>query len=238
MRRFNLFQTSHSALRAQLLDASLQLQFTNFSKPQQVQYRFDQLIELVFACQRQAEEESKYILPALLQFEKFVPECFADVHDGKHSPLDRILEHMLVFDREAGSERANKWAGSLFRASFRHLSDWVIRAMQRQEEILNPLLWKNFSDDAIYTLHLKIEGKQTMSEWLNLCSWMIKDMHDEDIALWLKSMESSLPKPVYELLLDKISAQLPLMKWDMVEEQIVHRSDYIRQYGENPMLAE
>lgn len=77
MRRFNLFQTSHSALRAQLLDASLQLQFTNFTKPQQVQHRFDQVIELVLACQRQAEEESRYIIPALQVFEKKVPECFA-----------------------------------------------------------------------------------------------------------------------------------------------------------------
>ncbi|GAB2659887.1 hypothetical protein GCM10027036_11910 [Flavihumibacter cheonanensis] len=219
MRRFNIFQTSHSALRAQLLDASLQLQFTNFTKPQQVQHRFDQVIELVLACQRQAEEESRYIIPALLVFEKKVPECFAASQQVRNSPLDRILDHMLVFDKEAGSDRANKWAGVLFRASFRKLSDWVIQAMQRQEEMLNPLLWKHYSDDALYMLQLRIEGKQPLSEWLELCSWMIKDMDDEDIAIWLNSMESGLPAPVFELLLEKILGQLPLLKWDMVEER-------------------
>ncbi|MBL7770819.1 MAG: hypothetical protein JNK20_17715 [Flavipsychrobacter sp.] len=219
MRRFNIFQTSHSALRAQLLDASLQLQFTNFTKPQQVQHRFDQVIELVLACQRQAEEESRYIIPALQAVEKNIPECFAAGKKDRYSPLDRILDHMLVFDKEAGSDRANKWAGVLFKASFRSLSDWVIQAMQRQEEMLNPLLWKFYSDDALYMLQLRIEGKQPLSEWLELCSWMIKDMNDEDIAVWLNSMETSLPAPVFELLLEKISGHLPLMKWDLVEER-------------------
>jgi hypothetical protein len=48
---------------------------------------------------------------------------------------------------------------------------------------------------------------------------MIKDMDDEDIAIWLNSMEASLPAPVFELLLEKILGQLPLLKWDMVEER-------------------
>lgn len=227
MRRFNIFQTSHSALRAQLLDASLQLQFTNFSQIQQVQHRFDQVIELVLACQRQAEEESRYIIPALEPFAEQVPECFAADKRGRISPLDRIVEHMRVFDAEAGSVRSRKWAPALFSASFLHLSDWVIQAMQRQEEMLNPLLWNYFSDDAIYALQLKIEGKQTMSEWLDLCSWMMKDMDDVDIANWLNNMELSLPKPVFELLLEKITGELPLLKWDLVE---VHRKGVRHQF--------
>lgn len=219
MRRFNIFQTSHSALRAQLLDASLQLQFTNFTKPQQVQHRFDQVIELVLACQRQAEEESRYIIPAIRVYEKQVPECFAAGYKGRLSPLDRILNHMLAFDKEAGSDRSNKWAGSLFKASFRHLSDWVIQAMLRQEEKLNPLLWNFYSDAALYSLQLRIEGRQPLSEWLDLCSWMIKDMDDEDIAQWLNAMEDNLPAPVFELLLEKVTGQLPLLKWDLVDER-------------------
>lgn len=217
MRRFNIFQTSHSALRAQLLDASLQLQFTNFSLLHQVQHRFDQVIELVLACQRQTEEESNYIIPALLVYSDSVPECFAGELPQRHSPLDRILEHMLVFDQEAGSSRAGKWAATLFTASLRRLSDWVVHAMQRQEEMLNPLLWKYYTDDALYDLQLRIEGKQPISEWLNLCTWMMKDMDDADIANWLNSMENSLPQPVYELLLEKVAGKLPVLKWDLIE---------------------
>jgi hypothetical protein len=217
MKRFNIFQTSHSALRAQLLDASLQLQFTNFSKISQVQHRFDQVEELVLACQRQAEEESRYIIPALQLYQNDVPECFAGGLKRGDSPLDRIVKHMQVFEQEAGSARAGKWAATLFTASFRRLSDWVIHAMQRQEEMLNPLLWRYYTDDALYDLQLRIEGKQSISEWLSLCTWMMKDMDDSDIANWLNSMEDSLPLQVYELLLEKVAANLPRLKWNLVE---------------------
>jgi hypothetical protein len=91
--------------------------------------------------------------------------------------------------------------------------------MLRQEEKLNPLLWNFYSDAALYSLQLRIEGRQPLSEWLDLCSWMIKDMDDEDIAQWLNAMEDNLPAPVFELLLEKITGQLPLLKWDLVDER-------------------
>lgn len=217
MRRFNIFQTSHSALRSLLLDTSLQIQFTDFSCAQQVQGTFDQVMELVLACQRQAEEEGRYIVPAILAFNKNVNAGFASGEDDFRSPAMHLLRGMDLFEKEAGSGRAIRFAPGLLMNGFRRFAEYVIAGMQAQEDHLNPLLWACYSDDALRGLQLQVEGRQTMSEWLSSSEWMIRDMSDEEIAKWLLSVRGTLPVQVYELLVERISAKIPLLRWSNVQ---------------------
>lgn len=217
MRRFNIFQHSHSALRSLLLDTSLLIQFTDFSKPEQVQATFDQVTELVLACQRQAEEEARYIIPAISHLHGRVEECFAHDSEQKPSASMKMLNRMNLYEQYAGTPRAARLAASIANTSFQRFAEQVIAGMQLQEELLNPLLWSYYSDDALRQLLMQIEGRQTITEWLSLCTWMMKDMSDEEIVSWLLNVRPTLPLQVFELLLERISGKMPMMRWDNVQ---------------------
>lgn len=217
MRRFNIFQHSHSALRSLLLDTSLLIQFTDFNKPEQVQATFDQVTELVLACQRQAEEEARYIIPAISHLHGRVEECFAHGDAHKPSASMKMLNRMNLYEQYAGMPRAARLAASIANTSFQQFAAQVIAGMQLQEEILNPLLWSYYSDDALRQLLMQIEGRQTITEWLSLCTWMMKDMSDEEIVSWLLNVRPTLPLPVFEMLLERISGKMPMMRWDNVQ---------------------
>ena len=217
MRRFNLFQTSHSALRSLMLDTCLRIQFTDFSSAQQVQSSFDQIMDLVLSCQRQAEEEGRYIVPAILVFNQQVGAGFAPFENGIHSPVMRLLRCMDLFEREAGTERATRLAPVLLMNGFRKFAEQVIAGIQAQEDQLNPLLWMYYSDEALRHLQQKIEGRQTISEWLSGSEWMMKDMTDDEITQWMLEVSSTLPPQVYAMLVDHISAKIPMLRWRKVQ---------------------
>jgi hypothetical protein len=217
MRRFNIFQSSHSAIRSQLLDTSLMIQFTDFSHPEQVKQTFDQIIELILACQRQAEEESKHIIPAIHHFNHKIGDCFAASENDCSSATMILLRRMNLFEKKSSVTKVNKLAVEIINKSFRRFSDLVIRGMQKQEEVLNPLLWSYYSDEQLRQLLQQIEGKQTITEWLSLCTWMMKDMSDEEIVSWLISVRSTLPEQVYDLLVEQISGRMPLLRWENVQ---------------------
>lgn len=224
MRRFNIFQSSHAALRSLLLDTSLLIQFTDFSDAAKVQETFDQVTELVLDCHRQAEEESRYIIPAILRFHKNAPECFSAETYGRNSPANNLLRRMNRIEDAKGSKSRVKSAANMLSAGFRRFAEQVILSMKMQEEMLNPLLWSYYTDEDLQEIQERIEGRQTMAEWLSLCTWMVKDMDDEEIADWLLSVRSTLPYPVFEQLVDRLSAGLPLLRWNKVQSGLTEEA--------------
>lgn len=217
MRRFNIFTASHAALRSLLLDTSLLLQFTDFSDESKLQQTFEQLTELVLDCHRQAEEEYRFILPAIRLFSSKVPECFSSDHYGKHSPADKLLKRMSRIEQQRERYAQLKLTERLLSSSFRRFAEQVIVSIQMQEELLNPLLWAFYTDKELQLLQDRIESRQTISEWLSLCTWMVKDMSDDEVSRWLLTVQSTLPIPVYEQLVDRLSARLPILRWDKVQ---------------------
>ena len=90
--------------------------------------------------------------------------------------------------------------------------------MAREEDVINNLLWRHYSDDQILAIEHDIVSSQSAEEAAFVVNLMMSALSNQEIVGWLKAVEKSAPEFVFNKLIQSAEKQLPHQRFQQVVE--------------------
>lgn len=219
MQRINIFNQIHKGLRAALYDTAMSLQQADFTVEAEAEEALDKIKETAMLFDEHAHKEDKFILPAIVQFEPSVADAFEQEH-----VTDIILSGKLeasvnnFYTLLKAEDRAE--AGKKLNVDFVAFMVFNLQHMAKEEDVLNQLLWRYYSDAEIMQIHHEIVKSTEPWHQDFYAKWMLRGINNAEAATWLRSVERSAPEVVYQTLFTKASQELSKQRFKKLVETL------------------
>ena len=148
MQRFNIFYMVHKGLRALLYETALMVQHTDFWNVEQGNETIARLKQLVRLFDKHADTEDRFVFPAVEKYEPSVSDAFEQEHVQDHI-LGQLLTSSLALYSSAAVITDKAEAGRQVQSAYMKFMLFNLEHMAKEEEILNPILWRYYSDDEL-----------------------------------------------------------------------------------------
>ncbi|MBS1606489.1 MAG: hemerythrin domain-containing protein [Bacteroidetes bacterium] len=175
--RLNPFNEIHKALRTLMFDTVLKLQRSNLADPAETRPAIAQVELLVELMDGHAHHEDEFVLhpaeeiaPGLIhEFESEHVTDMALTNDLRQ----RIADYHKAEDKEY-SGRQLYYALNAFVA-------FNLNHMNKEEQVLNPVLWSNYSDEQLLEMVGRIKQSVPPEEMRITLEWMRKGLNSVEL---------------------------------------------------------
>ena len=219
MSRYNIFNQIHKGLRVLLYDTAAMLGRTDFDDTVQYEAAAKRVREVMNMFDSHAHHEDTHVLPLIEEYEPAVVEAFEQEHITDHALGQKLGGSIMALDQAVDSSARYQLGVSLTR-SFVEFMIFNLQHMQKEETVLNSILWRYYSDEELLDTNKKIVGSIPPHEANFASGWMMKGLSDTEITIWLRAVERSAPAPVFRSLIDIAERELEHARFRKILESL------------------
>lgn len=206
--RYNTFYQVHKALRAMLYETATELQRTDFNNEEETTSLLANITSVLDVFDKHAYNEDHFVFSAVEQYEPSVVDAFEQEHARDHE-LSAQLRTLINIYRSLEKEEEKIQLGSALRKAFVDFIAFNLVHMAKEEDIINNLLWRYYTDEQIRAIEKQIISNQTPESTAVVWKWMIKGLSNAEIIDWLKTVEKNAPQLVFKNLFLTAEKELP-----------------------------
>jgi hypothetical protein len=219
MLRFNTFNLVHKGLRASLYTTAIKLQQTDFLIEEEADEAVNSVREIVMIFEGHAHKEDTFVLPSIVQYEPSVVAAFEDEHvkdlqlgEELNSTIEQLLNSTTDIEKIVSGRKLSE--------VFVRFLVFNLEHMAKEEDILNKILWRYYTDDKIKQINKQIVDN-TPRPLLELnTTWMLRGINNNEATLWMKSIEKEAPAPVFQALFTKAEKELSPYRFRKIIEEL------------------
>jgi len=219
MQRYNTFNQIHKALRALLYDAALTLQQTDFIIKSECDTAVEKVVAILDIFEDHARHEDNHILPAIFSFEPAIVDVFEQEHDtdmelarALHLTIAELYRAVSVVDKQSlGKQLTN---------AFIQFMVFNLNHMAKEEEILNEILWRYYTDEENKKIEAVIRQNSPAAKQPFIVKWMLRGISNSEAVVWLKGLQQQLPAPVFDGILAIAEAELPASRFQQIAARL------------------
>jgi len=215
--RYNTFYQIHKGLRAMLYETAIDLQRTDFNNEEKSAEALTNIENVVNLFDKHAYHEDTLIFPAVEKYEPSVVDAFEQEHVKDHELGSKLRILIAMFD-SVESDDDKIQLGSAIRKSFVEFLTFNLEHMAKEEDIINNLLWRYYTDDEIRAIEHQIISKQSQEATILVWKWMLRGLSNEEITRWLKLVEKNAPEAVFNNLFSMAEKELANARFRQVLE--------------------
>lgn len=216
MQRYNIFYRAHQGLRAMLHETSLLLQHADFGNEKERNQVKESLEQASDMFVHHAKMEDGIIFPALEPYEPAVTDAFNQEHVEDERLGEELRRAALFLQHTEGKDLVGLREETI--RIFEAFAAFNITHMAKEEKILNPLLWRYYTDDHLNQLTGKITAAVPPAMALLMSRWMIKGLTNPEIISWMLAVKNKAPEPVFAELMAVAETELPDHRWLSIRE--------------------
>jgi hypothetical protein len=209
----------HKGLRALLYETAMKIQHTNFACDREVHETFEQIRTALWIFKGHIRIEKEEVYSKLYKLVPFVIQTLEKEHE-KHERINQDMLFAMEGYWNAGTQQSKIAAGQNILMLFNEFVSFHLLHMNRQETVVNDLLWENYSDfqliRIVRSIAEKIPGKR--NEQYN--RWILKGLALQEVIVWLKTIRFGSTAAVYERFYTMAEAELPAGLWMQVEKSL------------------
>lgn len=220
MQRYNIFSQVHKGLRALLYHTANTLQQTDFGNAHEADPVMKQVTDAMDLFDRHAISEDNFIHPAIERFEPGVTALFREKHREQQVLGNRIRTLVQMFIHNFSTEERVLLGGAV-RFAFVEFLTARLEQMAKEEDVLNNLLWANYSDEELRATTRQIVAQMAPAEMGKFCRWMLHGLNNSEIIAWLKEVRNNATGCVFNDLLSAAANELPESRWMVIKESLV-----------------
>lgn len=219
MKRYNIFFPVHKGLRAMLYETAMQLQQTDFTNTEECTEVVEAVETVIGLFESHARKEDNYVLAAIAAYEPSVVDAFEQEHveDGA---LGESLKTWLSALLHAVAPSAKKTIGEHLTRAFIQFMVFNLKHMAKEEQCINPILWRHYSDAEIHNITLEMMKAVQSQEMVLFNKWMMKGVNNVEIVNWLQGVKNTAPQPAFETLLSIAEKELHPYRWNLIRESL------------------
>jgi hemerythrin-like domain-containing protein len=215
MQRYNTFNQIHKALRALLYDAALTLQQTDFALKGECDAAVEKVVAILDLLENHAHQEDNQILPAIFDFEPSVVDAFEQEH-VKDGELSRALENTIAELYRSGSLTEKVRLGRQLTSGFIQFMIFNLNHMAKEEEVLNEILWRYYSDEEIKKIEAVIKQSTPPEKQPFVAKWMLRGISNTEAVIWLKELQHHAPPALFQKVFSLAEAELPATRFQQI----------------------
>jgi len=215
MQRYNMFNQIHKGLRVLLYDTATMVQHTDFWNVEEAAETISRIRDVIFFFEKHAHSEDNFVFPAIKTYEPSVADAFEQEHVKDHE-LGEALATALTAYETAPVITGKAALASPISRSFTRFMVFNLEHMALEEEVLNPILWRYYSDEELGGITGQIVAKLPPSIIAQSNKWMLRGLNVPEITGWLKQVEAATPEFIYLSLLDCAKEELTEQRFRQV----------------------
>jgi len=219
MQRYNIFYQIHKGLREMLYQTASRLQQTDFTTASETEVITEQMNTVLDLFDKHAATEDHFILPAIETYEPAVCSLFAEEHVQDHALSEKLRSVLKGLQVAETDQDKNTW-GTVLRPVFIDFVVFNLNHMAKEEEVLNKLLWRYYSDEELQAITGKILAYQPPQTLQLFSSWMLRGLSNNEIRDWLREVKHTAPEFIFNGLIAEAEHVLPEYRWNTIQESI------------------
>src|SRR5439155_17750015 len=106
--------------------------------------------------------------------------------------------------------------GKQLTSAFIQFMIFNLNHMAKEEDILNEILWRYYSDAEIKKIEAVIRQNAPTKKQPFVVKWMLRGLSNKEVISWLKSLQPQLPAPVFDGILTLAEAELPTTRFQQI----------------------
>jgi hypothetical protein len=219
MQRVNIFYLIHKGLRASLFRTAALLQQTDFDASAELEEAIESVREVMMLFEEHAAKEDKFILSAVALYEPSVADAFAQEHEEDHRLAEQL--GVLVARLEAADSAPERIElDQQLNSAFVQFVGFNLHHMAKEEQLLNEMLWRFYSDADILAIQKEII--KSTEPWISsfFTQWLLRGINGRETVSWLEGVRATAPDLVYQTLYQQAQRELPKQKFQQVAKAL------------------
>lgn len=206
--RYNTFNQIHKGLRFLMFDTAIRVQQNNFMNEAETLPVIQQLEEMLALFDSHAHNEDTYVLTPVMLHAPEVVAAFESEHQEDHKLATQLQQAVYCWE-EAQSADKKLEAGKNILYSLNDFVAFNLKHMNKEEDILNKILWLHFTDADIKLFEQAIIRNTPPEKIARYALWMVRALNEAEIIRWVSEVKQHAAAPVYNMLAALIQQEHP-----------------------------
>lgn len=222
--RYNIFKRTHKGLRGMLFDAGAKIQQTDFSKSKQANATIDSIKQSTRSFLYHLSKEDTIVFHSIVLHAPYIV-AMMEQSNVKDESIARSIDKKIEEYNELNSKKEKILFGHQLQAMFFEFTAAVLQHMNKEETVINELLWSNYTDRQLIAMEVEMMKQATSSD----CTWytgkIMKELSNREILLWVDSIKDHASPFLLKKLISTARIALPIDRWQMIRGKFITPTD-------------
>ncbi|MBS1545135.1 MAG: hemerythrin domain-containing protein [Bacteroidetes bacterium] len=214
--RYNTFYKIHKGLRAMLYETALQMQRTDMGNMDAGIPVIRSVEEILIMFDTHASGEDAQYNSPLEDRDRSVAVLFEKEHEEDHR-LARQLGQLVTAWQSANSGASRNEIGARLFYAFNEFIAFNLYHMNKEESLLNEVMWKHYTDEEILQKEKAIVRSLTPDKLKLAWKVMARGLNNHDLSEWLSEVRNSAPSAVFDQLSSIVRSEVPEQRMKEIE---------------------
>lgn len=222
--RYNIFKRSHKGLRSMLFDAGARIQQTDFTKAKQA----NAAIEIVKQASRSflyhLSKEDSLLYHSVVLYAPYIVAMIEQTNT-KDENLAKTVDQVAERYKDLTTKNEMISFGLQLQGAFFEFTAAVLQHMNKEETVVNELLWSNYTDKQLVILEVEMLKQSTPEA----CTWytgkILKELSNSEILVWINGIAEHASSNIIEKLITTTQRVLPIDRWQMIRGKFISSRD-------------
>ena len=213
--RYNIFKRTHKGLRSMLFDAGARIQQTDFTKSKQANAAIEMVKQSTRSFLYHLSKEDKIIYHSVVLHAPYIIAMIEQTN-SKDQALAESIDKIIDQQREQDTKKEKIAFGHQLQAAFFEFTAAVLQHMNKEETVINEILWSNYTDRQLIGMEVEMMKQATSSD----CNWytgkILKELSNREILVWVDSIKEHATPFMLKKLISTARIVLPIDRWQMI----------------------
>ena len=213
--RYNIFRRTHKGLRSMLFDAGAKIQQTDFTKSKQANTAIEGIKQSTRSFLYHLSKEDKIIYHSVVLYAPYIVAMIEQTN-LKDQVLAESIDKIIDQQKDQDTKKEMIAFGHQLQAVFFEFTAAVLQHMNKEETVINEILWSNYSDTQLIGMEVEIMKQAASSD----CTWytgkILKVLSNREILMWVDIIKEHASPFMLKKLISTARIVLPIDRWQMI----------------------
>jgi ferric iron reductase protein FhuF len=211
-----------------LFDAGAKIQQTDFSKQKLAAATMDAIKQTTRSFLYHLSKEDSIVYHATVLYAPYIVAMIEQANI-KDEALARSIDKKTDEYSELSTKKEKITFGHELQAIFFEFTAAVLQHMNKEETVVNELLWTNYTDKQLVEMEVEMMKQAASAD----CTWytgkILKGLSNREILVWIDSLKEHASPVLIKKLITTARIVLPIDRWQMIRGKFISPNDQMNQ---------
>ncbi len=218
--RYNIFRRTHKGLRCMLFDAGAKIQQTDFTKGKQANAVIDVIKQSTRSFLYHLSKEDKIIYRSVVLYAPYIVAMIEQTN-LKDQVLAESIDKIIDQQKELDTKKEKIDFGHQLQAAFFEFTAAVLQHMNKEETVINEILWSNYTDRQLIGMEVEMMKQATSIDSTWYTGKILKVLSNREILMWVDIIKEHASPFMLKKLISTARIVLPIDRWQMIRGKFI-----------------
>ena len=218
--RYNIFKRTHKGLRSMLFDAGAKIQQTDFTKSKQANAAIEVVKQSTRSFLYHLSKEDKLIYHSVVLYAPYIVAMIEQTN-LKDQALAESIDKIIDQQKDQDTKKEMIAFGHQLQAVFFEFTAAVLQHMNKEETVINEILWSNFSDKQLIGMEVEMMKQASSSDSTWYTGKILKELSNREILMWVDIIKEHATPFMLKKLISTARIVLPIDRWQMIRGKFI-----------------